>query len=245
MTVRRVLTRAARWCAAGAGAGAGCYATYVGVTWLRYGRPRPPSVPEENDALLDRFMPAYEVVERHRTHVAAPAEITLAAACNVDLGASSIVHALFRGRELLPGSTPDDRQRPSGMLASLKSMGWGVLAATPGREIVMGAATRPWHADIEFRAIPPEEFATFHDPGYVKIAVTLRADPLSDHESVFRTETRAIATDANARRRFRRYWAFLSPGIILIRLATLGAVRGAAERRARGLRAAACATAVI
>ena len=67
----------------------------------------------------------------------------------------------------------------------------------------------------------------------MKIAWTLRADPLGANESVFRTETRAIATDAAARAKFRRYWSFLSPGIALIRLMSLRPVKSEAERRAR------------
>ena len=46
------------------------------------------------------------------------------------------------------------------------------------------------------------------------------------------TETRAIATDADARK-FRTYWSFFSPGIILIRWAVLATVKREAERRAR------------
>jgi hypothetical protein len=79
--------------------------------------------------------------------------------------------------------------------------------------------------------LSPDEFAGFDEPGYVKIAWTLRADPVGIDRSVFRTETRAIATDAVARKRFRRYWALVSPGIVLIRVALLPAVKAAAERR--------------
>jgi hypothetical protein len=57
---------------------------------------------------------------------------------------------------------------------------------------------------------------------------------------VFRTETRAVATDPEARARFRRYWAFLSPGIKLIRLLALRPVAAAAKRRAH----AGCASGV-
>ena len=49
---------------------------------------------------------------------------------------------------------------------------------------------------------------------------------------MFRTETRAVATDAAARAKFRRYWSFLSPGIVLIRWLMLGPVKAEAERRA-------------
>jgi hypothetical protein len=232
MTSKHLFARAARWCAAGVGAGVGCYAAYVATTWLRYGHAQGPAT-DEQDTLLDRFMPSYDIVERHRTHVAATAEVTLTAACEMDINASPIVRGIFKTRELLLGSRPDAQRRPTGFLALTKSIGWGVLAEAPRREIVMGAVTQPWQGDVVFRAIPPEQFAMFREPGYVKIAWTLRADPLTDHESVFLTETRAIATDANARRKFRRYWALLSPGIILIRRATLVSVRADAERRAR------------
>jgi len=60
--------------AAGVGLAGGAYATYVGVTWYRYGHPSRPT-PEEQDDLLDRFMPAYEVVERHHVRVDAPAPV--------------------------------------------------------------------------------------------------------------------------------------------------------------------------
>ena len=83
---------------------------------------------------------------------------------------------------------------------------------------------------MTFRGVPPADFPTFSEPGYVKIVWTLRADLDGHGGSIFRTETRAAATDRFARIRFRRYWSFLSPGIILIRRASLGTVKAAAER---------------
>ena len=55
-----------------------------------------------------------------------------------------------------------------------------------------------------FRDLLPRDFALFGEPDYVKIAWTLRADPLANGHCVFRTETRAIATDMAAREQFRR-----------------------------------------
>jgi hypothetical protein len=107
-----------------------------------------------------------------------------------------------------------------------------VLAEVPGRELVLGAVTQPWQANVVFRALPPETFAAFNEPDYVKIAWTLRADPVDATHSTFRTETRAIATDPEAQRKFRRYWSFLSPGIIVIRWMSLGPLKADAERRA-------------
>jgi len=210
----------------------GAYAGYVGVTWWRYGHPAAPSH-DDADTLLDRFMPVYDVNERHHIDVAAPADVTFAAACEQDLMALPLAGAIFRAREVLLGSEPDATIRPRGLLALTKSIGWGVLAEIPGREIVMGAVTQPWRADVVFRSLPPHEFIAFDEPGYVKITWTLRADASGAGKSTFRTETRALATDAAARIKFRRYWAFLSPGIILIRKASLKPLRTEAERRAR------------
>jgi len=61
------------------------------------------------------------------------------------------------------------------------------------------------------------------------------ADPAGDLRSVFRTETRVVATDPGARTKFRRYWSFVSPGIVLIRWLMLGPVKAEAEARARAL----------
>jgi hypothetical protein len=66
----------------------------------------------------------------------------------------------------------------------------------------------------------------------VKIVWTLRADPDGDGASVVRTETRVTTTDADARRKFRRYWSLASPGIVLIRRLALPLVKADAERRA-------------
>jgi hypothetical protein len=202
------------------------------MTWLRFGHAAAAG-PEAADPLLDRFIPVYDVAERHQIHVAAPPDITFAVACEQDLMALPVVRAIFKAREMLLGSDPETLAHPGGLLALTKSIGWGVLAEVPGREVVMGAVTQPWRANVVFRALPPSEFAAFGEPGYVKIVWTLRADPVDTSRSIFRTETRAVATDATARAKFRRYWSFLSPGIILIRWASLGPLKREAERRAR------------
>jgi hypothetical protein len=185
--------------------------------------------PNNRDELLDRFLPRYDVAQRHQIRVAASPATTLAAARDMDMLQSPVVRAIIEARELILGARPDDRPRPRGLLAEMRSLGWGVLAEIPGREIVAGAVTQPWKADVVFRALAPEEFAAFEEPGYVKIVWTLRADPISATHSIFRTETRAAATDASARAKFRWYWSAFSPGMALIRLAMLGPLKRDAE----------------
>ena len=232
MNPKQFAQLATKWATAAVGAAAVSYGTYAGVTWLRYGTKKRADH-EETDVLLDLFMPGFEVVDRHHVRVAAPPEVTLAAATDIDLESCPVIRGIFKGRELILRSKPDKTIRPRGLLAEMKSLGWGTLAELPGREIVMGAVTKPWEANPVFRALPPDEFASFQEPGYVKIVWTLHANPVGEGGSVFRTETRAIATDPESRRKFRRYWAFLSPGIIAIRSVMLPAMKAEAERRWR------------
>jgi hypothetical protein len=225
----RSTARAAGVCA---GAAAGAYGAYAAATWYRYGCVSQAD-DDRRDELLDRFMPQYEVVERHGIRIGAPPAAVLAAAREQDLLHIPLVRVIFKAREVVLGARPDGRWQPRGLVAATLALGWRVLAEVPDRELVVGAVTRPWEADVTFQGLPPAEFTRFSQPGFVKIAWTLRADPVDDETSIFRTETRAIATDPTARARFRRYWAFASPGIALIRRLSLGPLKRDAEWRAK------------
>ena len=233
MVTRRHIALVGRWLAVGIGLAAASYAAYVAMTWYRYGHVRHRAGDEDADPLLDRFMPTYDVAERHHVRVAAPAEITLEAATEMDLQQSAIVRGIFKAREWILRSRPARDQETRALLSQMRAIGWGVLAEIPGREIVMGAVTQPWRADVVFRPLPPDEFAAFREPDYVKIVWTLRADSLGAAESIFRTETRVQTTDSTARAKFRRYWSFVSPGIIVIRWMSLRPLKAEAEGRAR------------
>ena len=56
------------------------------------------SMPDERDELLDRFMPAYDVVDRYHIAVPAPAAAALAIAGEINLSEVAVVRAVFKGR---------------------------------------------------------------------------------------------------------------------------------------------------
>src|SRR4029079_15104693 len=103
MITKRLLRRAAGGMVAGLGLASVAYAATAGAIWYRYGHAQAPTG-DERDPLLDRFMPEYEVAERHHVRVMAPPEITLGAAADTDLQQSPIVRAIFRSRELVLGA---------------------------------------------------------------------------------------------------------------------------------------------
>jgi len=230
---RTFVRRTAGVLAGGAAAAAAAYGAYAGLAWLRYGHAPVPRHPEEEDGLLDRFMPLYDIVDRHHVDVHAPAHLALATACSLDLMKTPLASAIFKARELVMGARPSGEDVPAGLMDAAQAIGWRVLAEVPDREVIFGAATKPWEPNPVFHGIAPRDFAGFAEPGYVKIAWTLRADPAGEQGCVLRTETRALATDNVSREKFRRYWALVSPGIVLVRLGMLMPVKRVAEWKAR------------
>jgi hypothetical protein len=183
---------------------------------------------------LDRFLPTPDVRERFDTRVAAPPGVVMAAASGFDMQSIGLVRAVFRLREALMGGSPRAGPRLTrGFVEEAKALGWGVLAEEPERLIVCGAVCQPWLANVRFTAIPAERFATYAEPNQVKIAWTLEATPEPSGGTRFSHETRAQATDIEARRRFLRYWRWARVGIVGIRLLLLPAIRREAERVAR------------
>jgi hypothetical protein len=136
---------------------------------------------------------------------------------------------LVRIRSLAMGRRPDPPDPDGGLIDASKKIGWGLLAEQQEREVIMGAVTQPWHGKVIFRPLAPDAFIAFQDSNFVKIAWNLRVDADGEH-SILRTETRVMPTDGDARERFRRYWSFIFPGVILIRFALLRTVKARAER---------------
>jgi hypothetical protein len=151
MNTKRFARTTAKYAAAATGLAVASYGMYAGLTWLRYGKPKR-AHEKCADELLDAFMPDYEIADRRGIFVAAPAEVALLGAAEIDLQSYRIIRVIFKGREWLLRSKPDGVVRPRGFLAEMKSLGWGMLAERPGREIVMGAVTKPWEANIPFSA---------------------------------------------------------------------------------------------
>jgi hypothetical protein len=186
---------------------------------------------DEGPRLLDRFIPQPDVSERFETTIQAPADLVMDVAGALDMQSLPAVKMIFWLREKLTRAARSGPRKPQGILEETKSLGWGVLAERPGRFVVCGAVCQPWLPDVEFSAVVPDEFTTYAQRDHVKIAWTLEAQAKGPETTRFGQETRVVATDEEARIKFRRYWRWARFGIITIRLLMLPAIRHAAERR--------------
>jgi hypothetical protein len=179
---------------------------------------------EHRGPLLDRYLPAYDVREYHEARVRAEPGDAYAAFRSLDLERSRIVRLLFAIRTLpsrfrrreVPPDTPS-----ASFLDAALAVGWRVLEEVPGREIVVGAVTQPWAPVVRFRGLSGPEFIEFAEPGFTKIAWSITTTPDGSGATRIATETRVEATDSVSRKRFRRYWRVVSPGIRLIRRISL------------------------
>lgn len=180
---------------------------------------------------LDAFIPVADARERYALAVRAPAPLVYQLAHDFDMQSVSLVRGIFRLRERLMGSRSGIRA-PRGIVEETRALGWGCLLERPGELFIGGAVCQPWLPDVVFRSVPPDQFATFAEPGQVRIAWTLEAHPLGPGLTELVSETRVAATDEAARRRFLSYWRWARVGIYSIRWLLLPAIRRQAERQA-------------
>jgi hypothetical protein len=209
------------------------YLGSVVLAWWDYGSRHGDA---QLEPLLDRYVPDWEVVEHHEIVVDTPAQLTYAAARRLDFESEPVVRAIFRLRQLVMRSTETVDTGSRELVARMIRLGWAILVELPGRAVVMGAVTQPWRRSPVFQPLSASEFTAFNQIGFAKIAWSIRVEPDGPHRSVASTETRVTITDPVSRARFRWYWAFLSPGILLIRRAVLRRLKREAERESSGNR---------
>lgn len=104
------------------------------------------------------------------------------------------------------------------------------LDEVPTEEVILGVIGQFWKlgGGTDAPITDGTEFLAFDTPGYVKAAFNFRVDP-APGGCMLTTETRCVATDPGAARRFSIYWALISWGSKLIRHEILTAVRRRAE----------------
>jgi hypothetical protein len=108
--------------------------------------------------------------------------------------------------------------------------GWLSLGRREGREIAAGAVGKFWQANITWHDVPAEEFPTFVEPGWGKIATAVTIVPYGEGRTLLSYVCRTATTDETSRRSFARYWWLIRPFVAHIMRAVVRAVADDAER---------------
>ncbi len=112
---------------------------------------------------------------------------------------------------------------PTFGLDDMVRYGWILLGEEPGVEIVFGQIGRPWKPVGASTGPSVEQagFAAFDQPGFAKIAFSLRVQHYGAASSIVTMDTRIVLTDPESRQRFGRYWMLVGPFVRLIDRMTL------------------------
>lgn len=190
---------------------------------------------------LARLLPEPALVEIDAVEVAAAPEVAWERVRHGDLGGSALIRALFALRTLpgrLRGEAAGTRLRIDDLVSTPGQPGFGILADDPPREVVAGAIGAVWRRSIPFVHVAgADAFTAYDDPGQVKVAWALRVAPGPGGGATISVEVRVAATDAEAWRRFRRYFRLIGPGSRLVRRTLLDGLEkelGALERALPG-----------
>jgi hypothetical protein len=168
------------------------------------------------DLLLDEYLPEYEFRGVASTVIHATPERIYRALGEVSLADMPLAAALIRIRYLpgrLLGHEPADNASRTQPISEQLDLGNNIiLAEAPDRELVIGAVGR-FHNMLDQQPVPlegPEEFVTFDDPAYEKLAMSWYLAS-GDEERGYRLvmENRTHALSGEARRKFLPYWWLL------------------------------------
>jgi hypothetical protein len=178
--------------------------------------------------LLDEVMPEYDVHEVHELWVPAEPGTAYEAVQAVTAKEVRLFGPLMSLRAVPPRlqRKPRSFDEQAPMLTRMLEAGFVDLGTEPGSEVVVGAVGRFWSpsGNLPVRTIRTrEDFKGFAQPGYSKAAMNFSVEPQGDG-SLIRTETRIVGTDAEASKKFRRYWWLIGWASAAIRRSWLKAI---------------------
>lgn len=180
--------------------------------------------------LIDQFMPAFDVAERHGIEIRAPAERAYAGIRSVDLTRSFVIRSLFALRGFPAVYAGRGAGRRGLTLDDFLRSGFVVLAEEPGVEIVLGVIGRFWRPTGGLVRFAPDEFTAFKQPGYAKAVWNFRVHPAGEGRVQVDKQTRVQATDEKSLKSFKRYWRVIGPCSGVIRSHMLRLVKAEAEQ---------------
>ncbi len=180
---------------------------------------------------LDDFLPDAPYRTRYATTIATDAQAAWRAMRTITARDLALTRILVAVRRMsLSTLRPDDEGTDQPLLETFVERDFTALREDEPRTLVLATTGQPWQLRGQLSApAGAADFASFDEPGHVRIAMSLELSAAGVGRTRLSTETRVSPTDDRAARTFRRYWTVVRPGSDVIRLDVLRAVRRRAE----------------
>ena len=172
--------------------------------------------------LLDEFMPEFDATIVEHVVVDAPTDVVYRATRSMDfmqihspmMDAAMFVRGIPQKVAQALGKKPAPPPPPAMRLSDMfdgradpEVLGeWLTLGEIDNAELAFGAIGKIWQPDIAWKTVAREEFLTFDEPGYAKIAAGFSVRPYGLDRTILSYEARTVGTNTQATRKFLRYW---------------------------------------
>ncbi len=206
---------------------------------------------EPNAMLIDELMPDFDATIVEHIVVDAPPETVYEATRTMDflqIHSPMMDAAMFiRGVPLKvaqtlgnkPAPPPPPAMRLGDMFDDTAEPevleGWLALAEVEGRELVFGAIGKVWQSDIDWKTVPRDEFQAFDEPDFAKIVVNFSVRHYGLTRTLLSYEARTRGTDAEARKKFLRYWWIVDRFVSYVMRAAVKTAKELAEAQRPGI----------
>ncbi|WP_187776129.1 DUF2867 domain-containing protein [Antrihabitans cavernicola] len=176
--------------------------------------------------LVDRYLHAPQIFERHAITIDAPADRVWAAVDQVGMGDIPVVKVLMGIRIALSriiGGSRSEGSRSEGIAEPLFT-----LLCRSDTEVVYGVVARFWAVGHETRRTDidtADKFLAFAEPDFAKATYSFRIETDQAGRIRLSTETRVRTTDEASFRAMQRYWLLIGPFSGLIRILLLREIR--------------------
>ncbi len=108
------------------------------------------------------------------------------------------------------GKIKEDRRIGVDQIAD-NGKGFQIIHEIPGREVVIGSVGQFWYLKIPFAEVKPEDFKTFDQPGWGKLAWSIVVEPFLDGSTIS-LELRTTATDEYSWKKLNNYYRLIGLG---------------------------------
>jgi hypothetical protein len=197
------------------------------------------------EMLIDQILPEYDATIIEHIVIDAPPDVVYRAAREMDfmnvhspmLDAAMLLRGLpVRLGRMLP-NRPAPPPAPTMRLADIfdgsadpgESEAWLALGEVPGTELVFGAIGKVWQPDIDWKPVAVDAFPHFAEPDFAKIAAGFSVRHYGRDRTLLSYEARTAGTDAEASRKFLRYWWLVRRFVHFVMRAAVVTVKDLAE----------------